>query len=578
MKFSLFIIFYLLSVCFSISQEKNSIVGVVEKKFIHHFFLAEKYKVLEEYDKAILEYENCLKLNPKESSVFFEMGKIFFSQGLIKESLDFINQATSLNPNNKWYLFLLQEIFYQTSDKKNQAHTWKKLIGLDSQNQIYYLELIKNYLSSDQIKLALKEITKAKKLFENNNPELITLEADAYLINNQYEKAIQLLNDANIKDPKNLIFLQKLSEIYVQKSEYEQALLVYDKILEFYPGNSTALLTSHKILQTQSKFENELEIFLKIFKSDQINVDQKINVLFEIFSDNKKIEKYKDHIPYVLRQCIINYPEQVLFYVLLGDYELLHNNIAESLNNYEKAYSFGLKDKLLYEKILNINLVKQEFNKVLMYSKESIEYFPYNPIFHYYQGISFMYLNDYESSVESFINAIEYVFDDLTLKSELHASLGDVYHKMNKDILSDEQYELALSINPNYIIVLNNYSYYLSLRGGSDNLLKAEKMIEKCISLTKESPQSSFLDTYAWVLFQLSIIEQDSNKKIEKLNSSKKVMISCFENGGESPVMYEHYGDILFELKDLDGAKKNWLISIRKDPTNENLKEKVNNL
>ena len=233
---------------------------------------------------------------------------------------------------------------------------------------------------------------------------------------------------------------------------------------------------------------------------------------------------------------------------------------------------------MLYDKILNINLVKQEFNKVLMYSKESIEYFPYSPIFYYYQGLAFLYLNDYQLSVESFNNAMEYVFDDLNLKSELHASLGDVYHKMSKDLLSDEQYELALSINPNYIVVLNNYSYYLSLRGGSDNLLKAEKMIEKCISLTKEDPQPSFLDTYAWVLFQQSIIEQDSNIKDEKLNSSKKIMISCFENGGDSAVMYEHYGDILFELKDLEGAKKNWLESIKKDPKNENLKEKIKNL
>ncbi len=559
-------------------SQENFTVDEVDKKFIHHFFLAEKYKMLEEYDKAILEYENCLNLKPKESSIFFEMGKIFFSQGSMEESLSYINQATSLSPSNKWYLYLLQEIFYQTSDKKNQAQTWKKLISLDSQNQTYYLELIKNYLSNDQIKLALKEITKAERLFENNNSEFLFLKADAYLINNQFEKAIQILIDANVKEPKNIIFLQKLSEIYIQMSEYELALSVYDKILKLDRENSTALLTSHKILQTQSKFDKKLEIFLKIFKSNQINVDQKINVLFEIFSDNKKIEKYKDHIPGVLRQCINNYPEQVLFYVLLGDYELLHSNINESLSNYEKAYSYGLKDKLLYEKILNINLVKQEFNKVLMYSKESIEYFPYSPIFYYYQGLASLYLNDFQSSVESFNNAMEYVFDDQTLKSELHASLGDVYHKMNKDILSDEQYELALSINPNYIIVLNNYSYYLSLRGGNDNLLKAELMIEKCISLTKESPQPSFLDTYAWVLFQQSIIEQDSNKKNKKLNSSKKIMLSCFENGGDSAVMYEHYGDILFELNDLEGAKKNWLESIKKDPKNENLKEKIKNL
>ena len=41
-------------------------------------------------------------------------------------------------------------------------------------------------------------------------------------------------------------------------------------------------------------------------------------------------------------------------------------------------------------------------------------------------------------------------------------------------------------------------------------------------------------------------------------------MISCFENGGDSAVMYEHYGDILFELKDLEGAKKIGLNQLKK--------------
>ena len=112
------------------SQEKF-IVDEVESLFI--IFLAEKHKVLEEYDKAILEYENCLKLKPKESNVFFEIGKIFFSQGLIEESLSYINQATSLNPNNKWYLYFLQEIFYQTFDKKKPSTNMEKTNKLGSE-------------------------------------------------------------------------------------------------------------------------------------------------------------------------------------------------------------------------------------------------------------------------------------------------------------------------------------------------------------------------------------------------------------------------------------------------------------
>ena len=45
-----------------------------------------------------------------------------------------------------------------------------------------------------------------------------------------------------------------------------------------------------------------------------------------------------------------------------------------------------------------------------------------------------------------------------------------------------------------------------------------------------------------------------------------------------NPEFQNIFAVILFELKDLEGAKKNWLTSIKKDPTNENLKEKINNL
>ena len=69
MKFRLILVFQLFLTCFTMSQEKFT-VDEVEKKFIHHFFLAEKHKVLEEYDKAILEYENCLKIKAKRIKCF----------------------------------------------------------------------------------------------------------------------------------------------------------------------------------------------------------------------------------------------------------------------------------------------------------------------------------------------------------------------------------------------------------------------------------------------------------------------------------------------------------------------------
>ena len=178
MKKFLIVIFYLLFVGLLTSQDKFKI-DEQEKKFIHHFFLAEKHKALEEYNKAILEYESCIKLKPNESAIFFELGKLYFSQGFIDESLGLIKQANNINPNNIWYLYFLLEIYYQTSDYENQALTWKKLIEIDDENEIYYLELIKTYFSSNLIKKALKEISKAQKIFKNNY-ELIILKSEAF--------------------------------------------------------------------------------------------------------------------------------------------------------------------------------------------------------------------------------------------------------------------------------------------------------------------------------------------------------------------------------------------------------------
>ena len=120
-------------------------------------------------------------------------------------------------------------------------------------------------------------------------------------------------------------------------------------------------------------------------------------------------------------------------------------------------------------------------------------------------------------------------------------------------------------------------SYYLALWGGENNLLKAEEMIVKCLDLTKTTPEPSFLDTYAWVLFQQGQEATESNKKLEKYHLSKKMMDSCFENGGNSAVMHEHYGDILFELNDINAAKKQWKEAFKKDPNNKNLEKKINN-
>ena len=575
MRVALQIIFFLVfNSGFLFSQSENSIESS-DKKYIYHFFLAEKYKMLDENKKAITEYENCIKENPNEPNAFYQLSRIHLNLNNIEEAKEYILEARKLDPLNIWYAYLLMDVYYQNFEFEKQAGVLEDLIKIDKKNKIYYLEAVYTYINLGLYNKALKIIQKAAKNIADTD-DLIILRSEVFQKQNQLEKAIQIILSAHKRVPGKLIFLEKLSELYVLKSEYQLANEIYQEILKIDPENATALLASYKIAQTQNNIQLEKDLFFNIIKSSQISKDQKIDLLFQVFSNNNILENYKNLIPEILNHCIFMYPEEFMFYVVLGDFQLLNSQKEEALNNYIQAINYGLKDKGLYEKVLNINLIENQLDDVLLYAKQALEYFPYHSIFYYYEGLAFMYKGDNKSAIKTLKKGVNYVMDDPLLKSEMYSILGDVYHKLGEHKDSDQSYDLALEINPEYIIVLNNYSYYLALRGGLDNLLKAESMILKCLELTKETPEPSFLDTYAWVLYQQGKETKDSNTKLEKFTLSKNMMDACFQNGGNSAVMYEHYGDILFQLNDISGAKTQWKEAFKKDPNNKNLKDKIN--
>ena len=92
--------------------------------------------------------------------------------------------------------------------------------------------------------------------------------------------------------------------------------------------------------------------------------------------------------------------------------------------------------------------------------------------------------------------------------------------------------------------MLNNYSYFLSLR--KEKLDEAEKMSTKLI---QENPDNAtYLDTHAWVLYNLGKIEE-ARKVIEKAIQQKENV---------SGAIVEHYGDILYKLGKPKEALEEW--------------------
>ena len=150
--------------------------------------------------------------------------------------------------------------------------------------------------------------------------------------------------------------------------------------------------------------------------------------------------------------------------------------------------------------------------------------------------------------------------DDLL--SQFYMYLGDAWHALKNGEESDKAYEKSLKAKDSNPYVLNNYAYYLSIRG--KDLDKAEKMARKANEL--DTANSSFEDTYGWVLYQQGKIG-DAKKWIEKALEDKENV---------SSEVLEHYGDVLYKLGEPVKALEYWNKAKAKGEGSELLIRKIN--
>jgi Tfp pilus assembly protein PilF len=142
---------------------------------------------------------------------------------------------------------------------------------------------------------------------------------------------------------------------------------------------------------------------------------------------------------------------------------------------------------------------------------------------------------------------------------EAWIQIAMIYDSQGKSDSSDQAYERVLQIDPRNMFACNNYAYALAIRGKD-----LERARDLSWTAVQQNPQNAaYLDTYAWVLFQLGELDR-ALKYIEK----------AIELGGNA-THYEHLGDILERSGDLDGAVRAWTTALEKDAERTYLRSKI---
>jgi tetratricopeptide (TPR) repeat protein len=216
----------------------------------------------------------------------------------------------------------------------------------------------------------------------------------------------------------------------------------------------------------------------------------------------------------------------------------------------------------VYENLLFLEIRLEQWDQVIKHAEEALEIFPNQSMIHYFNGFANLRKRRYPEAIASFEQAKRLSSSNPGLVSEVNSQLGEAYNATREYAKSDKAFEEVLGFNPDNATVLNNYSYYLALR--KENLEKAEKMSSTLIKNHPENP--TFLDTYAWVLFTR-----------EKYREAKKVIERAISTGKATATHFEHYGDILYKLGDIDEAVQQWEKARGLNANSETLNKKIAN-
>jgi len=201
----------------------------------------------------------------------------------------------------------------------------------------------------------------------------------------------------------------------------------------------------------------------------------------------------------------------------------------------------------------------------------AIENLPKLPIWYFYRGIAQFQLADYREALASYQTGLPLITAEQSdLKSDFYSQIADIYFKLEKKDSAFVNYEASLAANPKNIMVMNNYAYYLSL--DKTDLKKAERMSSKTVEL--EPKNSTYLDTYAWILYQ------EGNYSLAKFYIERA--IDNMPKNEDSGVILEHYGDILWMNgkdtgKDDAKALEMWKKSYDAGNKTDTLKDKITN-
>jgi len=243
-----------------------------------------------------------------------------------------------------------------------------------------------------------------------------------------------------------------------------------------------------------------------------------------------------------------------LFYYDLGELEKAVKEYEDALRLDNGVALVHLDFAVTLIKKNEISRAMDELNYTIKLDPEAIEPHAVLALLNLAQGKPGLAVKEYEAALK---NSSKFNPND----PEVHFYLGALYSEgeLKNNVLLEEEFKKAIALKPDYAEALNFLGYtYVE---NNKNLKVAEDLIKRALKVDPDN--GAYIDSLGWLYYKRGRFKEAK----ETLEKAVSLM--------PDPVIFDHLGDVFFKIKDIKNAQANWQESLKLNPTQDDLKKKI---
>lgn len=508
---------------------------------------------------AIIMFEEAAKICSEREGSYYQIAHISYSLGDLVNAIIYGKKALE-RKENIWTYLLLSNAYYDKGLTDSAAKVIEKAVIAYPSNDELKFFLGNIYYDSDKYEKAITVFTELDKKYGIGGNSAVPLVKSLIRIKKYNEAEFKLQKLIEFY-PDVIEFKGLLAELYRDSNQEEKAAEVYNELIKENPEDIRLILSLIEFLKQNGGYQDVFNILNSVALKEAISVEDKVSVYAVMMEDTTIKNSYSREFEMTLMILETAYPGNELVMLLRPEFLGNIGRIEEAAVLLEKYVALWPKNYYAWEKLLGFSYDLGNYEKVYAFSSQAVRLFNIAPFPRLLNAYSSLNIGLFDEALEQIRKLYLLINGDEILKMQLVSLEAEAFYKKGETEKAFSKYDEALNIDPDNLVILNNYAYFLA--ENNMRLKEALKMIRKVVK--EEKFNHTYNDTYAWVLY-----------KTGRFGKAAEIMRQIIGNEAENDAeYYEHYGYILKARRNCREAIIMWNKALELDRSKKNLIDEI---